>query len=221
MVPAQKILDTAKEVDADMIGLSGLITPSLDEMVNFAAEMERQGFDDPAADRRRDDLARAHRGQGRPEVPRPRRLGEGRLALGAGRRRAALRPTGAASSSSDVKADYDSLRERHAAKQRPPDGHRSRRPGPTARRSTGTATNRPPALPSRTDAAASHRVVRAALRPLAELRDYIDWQPFFNAWEMKGKFPDILNNPASGRGRPQAVRRRAGDARPDRSRRTG
>ena len=34
---------------------------------------------------------------------------------------------------------------------------------------------------------------------LAELREYIDWQPFFNAWEMKGKFPDILNNPASGR----------------------
>src|SRR4051795_1968279 len=47
MVPAQKILDKAKEVDADMIGLSGLITPSLDEMVNFAAEMERQGLDIP------------------------------------------------------------------------------------------------------------------------------------------------------------------------------
>ena len=44
MVPAQKILDKAKEVDADLIGLSGLITPSLDEMVNFATEMERQGF---------------------------------------------------------------------------------------------------------------------------------------------------------------------------------
>ena len=71
MVPAQKILDTAKEVDADLIGLSGLITPSLDEMVNFATEMERQGFDDPAADRRRDDVPRAHGGQGRPAVPRP------------------------------------------------------------------------------------------------------------------------------------------------------
>ncbi|HET9499117.1 MAG TPA: methionine synthase, partial [Marmoricola sp.] len=47
MVPAQKILDKAKEIDADMIGLSGLITPSLDEMVNFAVEMERQGFDIP------------------------------------------------------------------------------------------------------------------------------------------------------------------------------
>src|SRR5918994_4954175 len=47
MVPAQKILDTAREEKADIIGLSGLITPSLDEMVNFAAEMERQGLDIP------------------------------------------------------------------------------------------------------------------------------------------------------------------------------
>ena len=47
MVPAQKILDAAKEHGADIIGLSGLITPSLDEMVNFAAEMERQGFEIP------------------------------------------------------------------------------------------------------------------------------------------------------------------------------
>ena len=83
MVPAQKILDTAAEIGADAIGLSGLITPSLDEMVNVASEMQRQGFDDPAADRRRHDLARPHRGQGRRQVRRPRRLGQGRLALGA------------------------------------------------------------------------------------------------------------------------------------------
>jgi len=44
-------------------------------------------------------------------------------------------------------------------------------------------------------------------------REYIDWQPFFNAWEMKGRFPDILNNPVSGETGPQAVRRRPGDAR--------
>ena len=66
MVPAQKILDTAREIGADVIGLSGLITPSLDEMVNVASEMQRQGFTHPAADRRRDDVARPHRGQGRP-----------------------------------------------------------------------------------------------------------------------------------------------------------
>ena len=47
MVPAQTILDTAREHDADIVGLSGLITPSLDEMVHVAAEMQRQGFDVP------------------------------------------------------------------------------------------------------------------------------------------------------------------------------
>ncbi len=99
MVPAQKILDTAREVGADIIGLSGLITPSLDEMVQVAAEMERQGFDDPAAARRRHDVARAHRGQGRPAVRRPGRLGEGRLPVGAGRQPAALRRASAAPSS--------------------------------------------------------------------------------------------------------------------------
>ena len=76
---------------ADMIGLSGLITPSLDEMVDFAAEMERQGFEIPLLHRRRHDAPRPHRGQGRPEVPRPGRLGEGRLPLGAGRRGPAVR----------------------------------------------------------------------------------------------------------------------------------
>ncbi len=64
MVPAQKILDAAKEHDADIIGLSGLITPSLDEMVNFAVEMERRGAGDPAADRWRDHLARPHGREG-------------------------------------------------------------------------------------------------------------------------------------------------------------
>ena len=75
MVPAQKILDAAKEEGADIIGLSGLITPSLDEMVNFAVGDGAAGLRDPAADRRRDHLARPHRGQGRREVPRPGRSG--------------------------------------------------------------------------------------------------------------------------------------------------
>ena len=97
MVPAQKILDAAKEHDADIIGLSGLITPSLDEMVNFAAEMDRQGLDDPAADRRRDHVARAHRGEGRSAADGTGRVGQGRIAFrpcrrGAARRQAAPGP---------------------------------------------------------------------------------------------------------------------------------
>jgi hypothetical protein len=65
MVPAEKILDTARRTQADIIGLSGLITPSLDEMVNVAKEMERRGHHQAAADRRRDDEQGAHGGEDR------------------------------------------------------------------------------------------------------------------------------------------------------------
>ena len=66
MAPAERILDTAEEVGADMVGLSGLITPSLDEMVHVAGEMQRRGMANSAADRRRHDLEGAHRGEDRP-----------------------------------------------------------------------------------------------------------------------------------------------------------
>ena len=66
MVPCETILQKAREHEVDMIGLSGLITPSLDEMVHVAREMEREGFDDAAADRRRDDQRQAHGGEDRP-----------------------------------------------------------------------------------------------------------------------------------------------------------
>ena len=91
MVPMQKILDTAIEIGADAVGLSGLITPSLDEMVNVAGGDAASWLRDPADDRRRDHVPRAHRGQGGREVRRPGGLGEGRLALGPDARRAAER----------------------------------------------------------------------------------------------------------------------------------
>ena len=69
MVPAAKILETAQQEGADIIGLSGLITPSLDEMCHVAAEMERQGFERAAADRRRHDQPRPHRGEDPSELP--------------------------------------------------------------------------------------------------------------------------------------------------------
>ncbi|MEZ5982054.1 MAG: cobalamin-dependent protein [Parvularculaceae bacterium] len=61
MVPAEKILTEARKHNVDIIGLSGLITPSLDEMRNVASEMKRQGFEIPAAYRRSDDEPRARR----------------------------------------------------------------------------------------------------------------------------------------------------------------
>ena len=65
MVPADKILDTARKEKVDVIGLSGLITPSLDEMVHVAREMKRQGFEVPLLDRRRDDFKDAYRREDR------------------------------------------------------------------------------------------------------------------------------------------------------------
>ncbi len=60
MVPCERILETARAQNADIIGLSGLITPSLDEMVHVASEMQRQDFDRSVVDRRRNDISRPH-----------------------------------------------------------------------------------------------------------------------------------------------------------------
>ena len=70
MVPCEKILERANEDSADIIGLSGLITPSLDEMVHVAREMERTGLQSSAAHRRRDHQQRAHGGQDRAALQR-------------------------------------------------------------------------------------------------------------------------------------------------------
>ena len=119
MVPAQKILDAAKEHDADVIGLSGPDHAVARRDGQLRGRDGAPGPRDPADDRRRDDLAGAHRGQGRQEVPRPGDLGEGRVALGAGRRRAALRTSSGPALLAEVQADYDSLRERYAARTTP------------------------------------------------------------------------------------------------------
>ena len=116
MVPAQKILDTAREVGADIIGLSGLITPSLDEMVNLATEMERQGFEIPLMIGGAT-TSRAHTAvKVDPKYDGAGGVGEGRLprrcrspsTLLSDERRGALL--------ADVQADFDSLRTRHAAR---------------------------------------------------------------------------------------------------------
>jgi 5-methyltetrahydrofolate--homocysteine methyltransferase len=188
MVPAQKILDTAAEVGADIIGLSGLITPSLDEMVGFAAEMQRQGLEIPlmiggATTSRAHTAVKVDPKYDGPVVwvkDASRSVPTAAALLDAGQRTRLM---------ADVKADYDSLRTRHAAKHD--------RPMVTIQGARDNATPvdwsdyRPPAP-------AQCGVHVLDDYDLGELRDYIDWQPFFNAWEMKGKFPDILNNPTTG-----------------------
>ena len=147
MVPAQKILDAAREHEADVIGLSGLITPSLDEMVTMAAEMQRQGFDHPAAGRRRDHLARPHRGEGRRQVRRARRLGQGRLPLGPHRGRAAAR---------DPSRDADGRRP-----------GRLRQPARAARRQARPAAGDPRPGPRQRDPGRVGRVPAAPAAPAA------------------------------------------------------
>ncbi|MGZ4442115.1 MAG: methionine synthase [Nocardioidaceae bacterium] len=190
MVPAQKILDTAREVGADLIGLSGLITPSLDEMVNFATEMERQGLEIPllvggATTSRAHTAVKVDPKYHGPVVwvkDASRSVPVASTLLSAERRGALL---------DDVKADYDSIRERHAAKlnDRPMLSYDEACARRTPIEWAGYAPPRP---------TVDEPVTVFKDYPLGELRDYIDWQPFFNAWEMKGSFPDILNNPASG-----------------------
>jgi 5-methyltetrahydrofolate--homocysteine methyltransferase len=209
MVPAQKILDAVKEHDADIVGLSGLITPSLDEMVNFAAEMERQGFDIPliiggATTSRAHTAVRVDQRYHGPVVwvKDASRSVPVVSALLSDQQRPALL--------AEIKQDYDALRERHAARSNakvmlpiaaarenktPIDwtGYRPPRPRLLAQQARDVHTDDYHAPSTPTQYVKTFRDY-----PLDELRDYIDWQPFFNAWELKGRYPDILNSPSAG-----------------------
>lgn len=206
MVPAQRILDAAREHDADIIGLSGLITPSLDEMVGFAAEMQRLGMTIPLL------IGGATTSRAHTAVKvDPRYDGPVVWVKDASR----SVPTAAALLSdeqrprllADVQADYQALRARHATKHdRPLVTIEQARANATPVDWSGYRPPRPHLLLQQekdvspivrhTGETQHVRVLRDY--PIEELRRYIDWQPFFNAWELKGSFPDILNNPASG-----------------------
>ena len=171
-----------------MIGLSGLITPSLDEMVHVAREMEREGFDDAAADRRGDDQRQAHGGQDRAgyhETGGPR---QGRLALR--RRRRAADP--ARDCEPELDRENRALQEQRARGVRASGSERKLVP-------YAEAVQRRFAIDW--DAAARCRSRRSSARsvlrdfPLDEIVPYIDWSPFFMAWELAGKYPQIFNDP--------------------------
>ncbi|HEY1133317.1 MAG TPA: methionine synthase [Nocardioides sp.] len=187
MVPAQKILDAAKEHQADIIGLSGLITPSLDEMVGFATEMQRQGLEIPLL------IGGATTSRAHTAVKvDPRYDGPVVWVKDASRSvpvaAALLHPTNRDKLLGEVKTDYDALRQRHSGKQ-----DRKLVPLEDAR-----ARRTPLDWSSFTPVAPAQPGVHVLDDyPIAELVEFIDWQPFFNAWEMKGRFPDLLNNPAS------------------------
>ncbi|MCZ2860902.1 methionine synthase [Blastococcus sp. VKM Ac-2987] len=211
MVPGQKILDAAEAEGADIIGLSGLITPSLDEMVTLASEMERQGFEIPlliggATTSRAHTAVKVAQKYSGPViwVKDASRSVPVVAALLSDEQRPKLL--------AETDADYAALRERHAARQ----DSRSLLPIGVARAAAppidwaGYSPPRPRMLLQQAkDVCAGpgcdHLHDRATQfvktlpdYPLEELRGYIDWQPFFNAWEMRGRFPDILHNPTTG-----------------------
>jgi 5-methyltetrahydrofolate--homocysteine methyltransferase len=207
MVPTQKILDAAKEHNADIIGLSGLITPSLDEMVTVATEMQRQGLTIPLL------IGGATTSRAHTAVKVDKKY-DGAVVWVKDASRSV--PVAAALLSdaqrpkllADVQADYDALRARHATKNDRPmvslDDARANAP------KLDWSSYHPPRphllLQQERDISSngggSHQAPQFVKTfkdySLTELRKYIDWQPFFNAWEMKGSFPEILNNPASG-----------------------
>jgi 5-methyltetrahydrofolate--homocysteine methyltransferase len=187
MVPCEKILATAREEKADMIGLSGLITPSLDEMVHVASEMERQGFTLPlliggATTSRQHTAVKIAPAFSQPIV----HVLDASRAVGvvAG----LLDPKGKAELDRKNRLEQAELRELHARKRDKP-----LLPLATARERRLAIEWRKEDLPA--PAFLGARVVEL---PLEELVRYIDWTFFFTAWELRGRFPAILDHPEQG-----------------------
>ncbi|MGA3050063.1 MAG: methionine synthase [Terracidiphilus sp.] len=187
MVPCEKILERAKAEKADMIGLSGLITPSLDEMVHVAREMERQGFKLPlliggATTSRAHTAVKIAPYYSEPVVH----------VLDASRAvpvtTSLLSDDGKADFVAQHRADYEALRKVHSAPRQKVvslEAARKRRT-PIEWRAEDLA------VPDFTGL----RVLDNF--PLATLREYIDWTPFFHTWELKGVYPRIFEHPEQG-----------------------
>ncbi|HMH03456.1 MAG TPA: methionine synthase [Candidatus Udaeobacter sp.] len=201
MVPAAKILETAREKQADVIGLSGLITPSLDEMVHVAQEMEREGFRLPlliggATTSRAHTavkIAPHYQASTVHVLDASRAVGVVNSLLNAELKSAFDKKT---------REDYERLRREHSA--------RTRRKNlltleeARANRTPIDWSNYVPPKPEflgvrvyQTAGSAQDDSVRSfSLRTLA---DYIDWSPFFHAWELRGRYPAIFEDPKIGK----------------------
>ena len=189
MVPAQTIIETAQREKADAVGLSGLITPSLEEMTHVAREMERAGLGLPlliggATTSRTHTAVKIAPSYSGPVVYVPdasRSVPVVQSLLSADSRDAFI---------AQVRADYEKLRAVHRDKKGPGPLHsleEARRRG----LKIDWGAYRPPE-PRKPGITVLKRY------PLAELVDYIDWTPFFQAWELSGPYPKILEDPVVG-----------------------
>ena len=188
MVPAQKILDVARERSVDLVGLSGLITPSLEEMAHVAHEMQRLGMTQPlliggATTSRVHTAVKIAPNYGGVTVYVP----------------DASRAVGVASNLlsgelkddyvAEVASDYEKIRIQHAGKKGPP------LISLAAARANALRLDWRHYVPPR-PALIGRREIRRA--DLAELAGFIDWAPFFQTWELSGPYPAILDDPVVG-----------------------
>jgi 5-methyltetrahydrofolate--homocysteine methyltransferase len=187
MVPAEKILERAKEVKADIIGLSGLITPSLEEMVHVAREMERQQFKLPlliggATTSRAHTAVKIAPHYSEPVV----HIVDASRAVPV--TTSLLSDENRGEFIAQHRAEYEGVRKAHAAPQ-------------VKTISLSEARKRRTAIKWRAEDVAQPEFTGVRVLddfPLATLREYIDWSPFFHAWELKGVYPRILDDERQG-----------------------
>src|SRR5271154_4533253 len=190
MVPAAKIIETAKAEGADIIGLSGLITPSLDEMSFLAGELERQGMNVPlliggATTSRVHTAVKIdpnHRSG--PVV----HVNDASRAVGVAS--SLMSPERREAYAAEVRADYAKISAAHFRAQA--DKKRLKLADARANAVTIDFARTPPKKP------AFLGIKSFAAYDLAELADYIDWTPFFQTWELPGRFPAILDDATIG-----------------------
>jgi 5-methyltetrahydrofolate--homocysteine methyltransferase len=189
MVPTERILETARREGADMIGLSGLITPSLDEMVHVAREMKRQGFSVPLL------IGGATTSPAHTAVKIDPEYEQAVVYVKDASRavgvcQSLVTPENRAEYTRKLKADHAERREQHR-------GKRVKAPSLSlaqarANRFHGDWAAYKPPVPRFLGVRRFENIA------LEELVRYIDWMPFFNAWEFAGKFPDVLSDPVVG-----------------------
>ncbi len=188
MVPTEKILRTAREEKVDIIGLSGLITPSLDEMVNVAKEMERQGFTLPLL------IGGATTSKAHTAVKIEQNYSGSTTYVSNASRSvgvvsALLSDTQREAFVAKTRKEYETVRIQHARKKprTPPVSLQAARDNPTV---IDWENYTPPV---------AHKLgVQAVEASIETLRNYIDWTPFFMTWSLAGKYPRILEDEVVG-----------------------
>ena len=189
MVPSAKILEVAREKGADVIGLSGLITPSLDEMIHNAKEMKREGFDIPlliggATTSQTHTAVKISPNYDYPII----HVKDASRAVGVVQN--LVSENRKAAYAEGIAAEYEQVREKHA-------GRRSgtRLTSLEKARANGTKINWEGYRPPRPNLLGVRSFDEF---PLEEIRPYIDWTFFFHSWQMKGSYPKILSDPEKG-----------------------